>query len=542
MAIEAQDAEFRHPDTAACLRGLTDEEAAKQPPLVREQDGVAWHYWREGGRVCCCEAAFGTEALHAAVEAEFGRSLRWLEAELRGGGVPDLDAIKTLLRDRSLAVGAKVCADLPEARDAALPAPACPSCGRRMERHGRAGKTFEARMGPIRIERTYVRCRACGVAFHHPDRVPGLEGKTAAPGAESLYADVAGSESYGPASRKLKNLSGVEVSASTLQRHVAGIGGEIQAFEREDAEAPPPAERVLPGIDGTGVPMAAREVDSLDPKAVSVRIDSAQAVNGVGRASEFAARLEQFAHRNGVFAAEEVVVLSDGAPWIRTVCEEILPGRKTTFILDLCRALEYASAAVQAAAPDEGRREAWMDRIRKQLDAGRVKTGRRRSEAAPPVRSGRGLHPHLRGQYGPDALRPLPETRIAGRIRHRGKRLQAHRRKPAQRSRAPLVESGRQRRARHQALARLPRLEGLQRRSSLTQENGMHPSAGPSRTQGASIRSRRRAAMNVEVFQWPKGADPRTLCPLGPQPRPGDMPVFIQVSSMKTSLRGSALP
>ena len=46
-------------------------------------------------------------------------------------------------------------------------------------------------------------------------------------------------------------------------------------------------------------------------------------------------------------------------------------------------------------------------------------TGRRRSEAAPPVRGGRGLHPHLRGQYGPDALRPLPEARIAGRIRHR---------------------------------------------------------------------------------------------------------------------------
>ena len=192
MAIEAQDTEFRHPDTAAYLRGLTDEEAAKQPPLVREQDGVAWHYWREGGRVCCREAASGTEALHASVESEFGRSLHRLEAELRGGRVPDLDAIETSLRDRSLAVGAKVYADLPEARDAALPAPACPSCDRRMERHGRAGKTFEARMGAVRIERIYVRCRACGVAFHHLDHALGLEGKTVTPGAESLYAVTTG--------------------------------------------------------------------------------------------------------------------------------------------------------------------------------------------------------------------------------------------------------------------------------------------------------------------------------------------------------------
>ena len=263
-------------------------------------------------------------------------------------------------------------------------------------------------MGPVRIERSYCYCRECGTGFHHLDRTLGLEGRTATPGAESLYADVASSESYGQACRKLKNLAGVDVPKTTLLRHVAGIGEEMQAFERADAEASPPAERVLLGIDGTGVPMAAREVEGVagkqadgtaktreakavvcrevdrpDPKAgkprkgrksgaVSVRIDSAQAVNGVSRPSEFAARLEQFVHRNGVLAAEEVVVLSDGAPRIRTVCEEILPGRKTTFILDLYHALEYASAAVQAVTPDKGRREAWMDWIRKQLDAGRA--------------------------------------------------------------------------------------------------------------------------------------------------------------------------
>ena len=280
-----------------------------------------------------------------------------------------------------------------------------------MQVHGvstrKVAKVTEALCGHGFSASTISRLNA-KVAFHHLDRVLGLEGKTVTPGAESLYADVAGSESYGQASRKLKNLSGVEVSASTLQRHVVRIGGEIQAFEREDAEAAPPAKRVLLGIDGTGVPMAAcevegvagkqadgtaktreakavvcRAVDTLDPKtgeprkdrnsgAVNVRIDSARSVNGAGRTSEFAARLEQFLHRNGVFAAEEVAVLSDGAPWIRTVCEEILPGRKTTFILDLYHALEYASDAVQAVTPDKGKQAAWMDWIRKQLDAGRA--------------------------------------------------------------------------------------------------------------------------------------------------------------------------
>ena len=40
--------------------------------------------------------------------------------------------------------------------------------------------------------------------------------------------------------------------------------------------------------------------------------------------------------------------------------------------------------------------------------------------------------PLLRGQRGPNALRPLPQAWIAGRIRRGGKRLQAHPREPVQ--------------------------------------------------------------------------------------------------------------
>ena len=135
-------------------------------------------------------------------------------------------------------------------------------------------------------------------------------------------------------------------------------------------------------------------------------------------------------------------MLSDEALWIRIVCEEILPGRKVAFILDLYHALECASDAVQAVTPDEGKRKKRMDWIREEA---RHQTGRPshlQTEAAPPVWSVRGLHPLLRGQQGPNALRPLPEARLAGRIRHRGKCLQAHCREPVQRVGMPLVETG----------------------------------------------------------------------------------------------------
>ena len=67
-----------------------------------------------------------------------------------------------------------------------------------------------------------------------------------------------------------------------------------------------------------------------------------------------------------------MAVLSDGAPWIRTACEEILAGRKVIFILDLFHALTYATAAAQALTPDKGKQKLRMDWIKAQLNAGRV--------------------------------------------------------------------------------------------------------------------------------------------------------------------------
>ena len=419
MTIKRRGPEFLHPDTVAQLQGLTDEEAAKQPPLIRERDGVFMRYWRVGRRVRCREVeasgvpASETGALHAAAEAEFGRSLPLLTAELPGGGVPDLDAIETTVRDGVPGGGAKRYAALLETVDARLAGsksrPSCPSCGRRMERRGRVGKTFGTRLGEARVRRRYFYCRKCGVGDYPLDRALRLAGKRVTPGAEAVYADVAGSDSCGEARRKLWNLAGAAVSRATLQRHSVRIGEEMQAFEREDAEAASPAaERVLPGIDGTGVPMAAREVegvagkqadgtaktreakavtsftaDGRDPKtgeprkdkdsgAASVRIDSARAADGAGWSSEFGVRLRQFGLRNGLFAARELVVLSDGAPWIRNSCEEAFPGQETTFILDLFHALEYADAAVKAAQPDKSKQEDWMKTIKGQPDAGRV--------------------------------------------------------------------------------------------------------------------------------------------------------------------------
>ena len=130
--------------------------------------------------------------------------------------------------------------------------------------------------------------------------------------------------------------------------------------------------------DGTAKTSEAKAVvcftaDGRDPKTGEPRRkDKGGGADGVSRASDFAARLEQFRYRNALFKAEELVVLSDGAPWIRTTCEEILAGPDMTFILDLFHALEKAADAVRDVTPDESERTACMDWIREQLNAGQV--------------------------------------------------------------------------------------------------------------------------------------------------------------------------
>src|SRR5208283_2307519 len=64
---------------------------------------------------------------------------------------------------------------------------------------------------------------------------------------------------------------------------------------------------------------------------------------------------------------------------------------------------------------------------------------------------------------------------------------------------------------------------------------------GPSRIQGASMRSWRSEATKVMVFQWPWGTLATSLSPRGAQPRNGSLLVFVHVSSIKTRRAGSIL-
>ena len=423
MAKGRKEKGHRHPDAVAYLEGLTEGEAAVHPPVVREHGGGFTQYWLEGGEVRSRDiskadlplAGFrpGDDgplpALLAAVSSEFGPQLPRLAADL-ASGVPDLDGVERALRDASLGGGAAALKLLFERLDRALPAPECESCGRPMRRH-RSGKrkAWLTRLGRVEVERSYYRCRSCGKGCFPLDRALGLEGDTITPGMASVVAETTPMTSFDSASRLIANLAGVEASSSSLQRWSLALGKEALRFEREEVVDDKPLEsRMYLAIDGTGVPMRKEAVEGIagkqedgsaktreakvavvytaeerDPETgaalkdrgsetSSCLIDSAAAAPGSREPSAFAMRLDREARRRGLHDAGELVVISDGADWIRNTCEELFGGRKVTFVLDFFHALEYAGNAVKAMFPEGAERDRRLEGIRADLEAGRV--------------------------------------------------------------------------------------------------------------------------------------------------------------------------
>ena len=371
-------------------------------------------------------------ALRALLESA-ARNFEWLLPKLAveaAGPSPDLDSVETAFPRRAARQRRGGPRGVSGEMDRELPTPNCESCGKAMLRHQRKAKRSATRLGGVEVERTYCHCRDCGGGRFPLDRALGIEGESLAPGAASIIADAVVDSSYEAAGRKLANLAGVSISASTPQRRARKIGEQLQRFEREAVEAgDPPAARAYLSIDGTGVPVRREKpryggsitMLSIDGTGVPVRreevegvrgkgedgaaktreakvfvvhsaekrhpetgepekdagsetwsgpVDSAAATGGAGRNSDFAARLEREAARTGLRKAEELVVISDGASWILNVFQELFAGQNVTFILDFRHATEYPGDALKVLCPGKAKRRERLKDLKSRLKSG----------------------------------------------------------------------------------------------------------------------------------------------------------------------------
>jgi hypothetical protein len=363
-------------------------------PTGRTRGGPA-----RGGQKGGFKAAFDAEIV-AEIEALVGT-----------GAVEDWDfeAVEMAARRRAMRVAARAVARRINAdtSDHIGPTLLC-ACGKPARYAGRRGKTFESVLGPLPLERAYYHCASCDAGFCPRDRALGTEGDSLSPGVLRMVGRVGAMVSFEEGHELLHELAGVEVLTKHVERAAEALGREIAKDERlvveplaEDEPTPP---TLYLGMDGTGVPMRASELQgrtgkqpdgsskTREVKLVTVwsaegRDDEGTPVRDAGSVtysaaiesaaqrdtdavpSEFAARVLREAARRGFERAPRQAVLGDGAKWIWNLATEHLPD--AIQIVDRFHAKQHlsdVSKSIYGAGSDLAKD--WAHQRHDELDAG----------------------------------------------------------------------------------------------------------------------------------------------------------------------------
>ncbi len=344
--------------------------------------------------------------LSTALAAEIAAQV---EALIGAPAGSEFEALERGVRDRALRVAARELEQRlnRDPSDHAGSHRPC-ACGRRARYAGRRAKGFQTVLGLVTLERAYYHCAACGQGFCPRDRALGLTASMLSPGVTRMVGQVAARVSFAESSALLHELAGLGVDAKHVERAAEALGGEVAEDERRGVVPPPApsAPTLYLGVDGTGIPMRAAELEgrpgkqpdgtaktreaklctvwsaeSRDPEGQPVRdagsvtysgaIESAATRDTDLEPSEFAARVVREATRRGFEQAPRRVVLGDGAVWIWNLANEQFPG--AIQIVDRCHAKQKLNAVAKAIyGPTSELGTAWAQCRKDELDAGDV--------------------------------------------------------------------------------------------------------------------------------------------------------------------------
>jgi hypothetical protein len=319
----------------------------------------------------------------------------------------DLEAWETALRGAVLACGAKILTDmLAEHGSGRREEVVVCGCGQRMESQGVRSKELLTILGPVAYERSMFQCPRCGATRYPGDETLDVVGTTRSPGLRRMMARAGSQSTFKDGRDDLRIYAGLEVSAKDVERVAERIGREMDAWgeeERqrlliEDGREP---EKDIPlmyiSYDGTGVPMRPEELVGVKGKDGPAKTreaklgcvftqttndgegrpirdpESTTFVGAIETAEAFGWRMYGEARRRGLARAQKVVILGDGAEWVKNLAEMHFPHALS--IIDLYHAREHVSALCRTLF---GSHEKKMERRRQRwwalLDAGRIET------------------------------------------------------------------------------------------------------------------------------------------------------------------------
>src|SRR5262249_46556119 len=107
---------------------------------------------------------------------------------------------------------------------------ACPHCGGDARCVGYRGKSLLGLLGPMRLERHYYHCQACGHGLCPRDHDLGLTAADLSPAADEAVSLAGAQASFAEAAGKtLSRLAGLRVSESTVERATEAAGRRVGA-------------------------------------------------------------------------------------------------------------------------------------------------------------------------------------------------------------------------------------------------------------------------------------------------------------------------
>ena len=325
-----------------------------------------------------------------------------------GCGGAGMEAAEQVIRAGLLKLGGSMLEQL-LAADRGHRGPRVP-CGQGHEA-GFAGdrdKSFDTALGLVTVPRAWYHCAACGHGLAPRDAELGIAGTSMSPGLTAMNDLAAAAVPFAKAASLLEELAGVRLTAKRAERAAEASGTVLAAAGRERARLiasrklvplppSPLPDKLYAVIDGTGVPMTAKETagrdgkgedgrartrevklavfftqDRLDKDGYPVRDRSSTSVIATFEpAATFGNLVRAEGIRRGADYVRQLTVIGDGAAWIWNIAAAKFP--EATQVVDLFHAREHLYDLARRLEFMLGdRKDAWLAARLEDLDYGDV--------------------------------------------------------------------------------------------------------------------------------------------------------------------------
>lgn len=259
-------------------------------------------------------------------------------------------------------------------------------------------------VGPVNLQRAYYYCAESQQGRIPQDEALDIVRTHLSPGVRRMIGRVGSKESFEEGRQDLEELAGIRVTSKQVERVAEQIGEQVEVVRVEALAAALP-DTVVPlktipllyiAYDGTGVPVVPRETEgrrgkdreqaktreakvgcvftqtAVNEKGHPVREEgSTSYVGAIETAEAFGRRIYSEAVRRGLYQAQRVVVVGDGAVWIWKLADEHFP--EALQIVDLYHARQHlAELAKLVYGPTDPKSKPWCMARYQELDADQV--------------------------------------------------------------------------------------------------------------------------------------------------------------------------